>query len=736
MRKNIEEALYLLENKPPKSASAERILILSEIMGKNKDLPQPLRFANMLQELLDRVSVPIEKHDLIAGRALDRTLTEDEERIFEDFIRSPDYPRRSAFLDSGHCTYSWQDVVTLGLPGLKKRALDSLSSHPQPEKRVFLEGVLGVYAALENYLKRYEMAAREMEMIALAENLRRAREEKPEDLASALQLLFIITLVDCAYVTPNPTLRVGRLDRILYPLYKKGIENGTLTREQAKRYITDYYCKHNLCMGRGEHQVGDKSNATTFDRITNFDAPQYLPLGGRGHINELTYLMCECIVPGFKNPVAVFSYYRGMSAEHPELWKTLTEKALESSSLMFYNDDNVISTYKRLGIPEEQCKKYEHFGCNWASLGDNSAWMQGGPGSRHYRAYESEEEKKEFALRPYMRTNAPHSWPEDLNIVLRELAAKEADGISIEDVYSGFFARMGEFIDRKLAVLAHELEIRKRKPSRVLTYGDCFFGDSVKNAECFSAGAEYHFEFQAFQMFGTVADSFITVEKLVFEDKKTTLSELVKALDADFVGYERLLAMCRAVPKYGSDTDHTNAVAHRLARTASDLVIEKSKPYLKSMKLFLEPCMQSDTWHLKYGEQYGATPDGRLAGRTFSQNARPSNGACVGGVTGMLNSMLSVPSDAIVSGALNLDVSRADFDGETGITVFGSLLSTYFDRGGLHAQVSCINADELIEAQKHPESHRDIRVRVTGYSGIFVDVCKRLQDDIIERAKG
>jgi pyruvate-formate lyase len=82
---------------------------------------------------------------------------------------------------------------------------------------------------------------------------------------------------------------------------------------------------------------------------------------------------------------------------------------------------------------------------------------------------------------------------------------------------------------------------------------------------------------------------------------------------------------------------------------------------------------------------------------------------------------------------LNLDISPDQFRGEEGRMLFGALLGTYFNRGGLHAQVSCADVNELIDAQMHPERHRDLRVRVTGYSGIFVDICKRLQDDIIAR---
>ena len=183
------------------------------------------------------------------------------------------------------------------------------------------------------------------------------------------------------------------------------------------------------------------------------------------------------------------------------------------------------------------------------------------------------------------------------------------------------------------------------------------------------------------------------------------------------------------------DTPLSNKHAKRLSHTSSEMVIEKNRPYFEKERLFLVPCMQSDTWHLKMGETFGATPDGRLANTPFSQNTRPTNGVCVNGLTAMFNSMLNLPYDGLVSGALNLDIDQKQFEGERGRWLFAALLSSYFNRGGLHAQVTCANAEDMIDAQKNPHLHRDLRVRVTGYSGVFVDICERLQNDIIERLK-
>lgn len=739
LSRNIAEAEEALESKPLYATSIERIQILDRLKSEYKELPHPKRFARVLRILLEEVSVPIEPHDLIAGRCVDRELSEAEEELFQKFITHPDYPKGRILLGSGHCAYDWEDVVSLGLPGLRARAERSLLAASDVEKRSFLEAIIEIYDAITGYLLRYAEAARRLGMDGLSDRCTRAATERPDSFDVALQLLWIITMIDCAYITENPTLTVGRLDRILLPLYEKDVKSGRMTRDDAAAFITDYYCKHNLIMGKGEHQVGNAENSTTFQRICNFDAPQYLLLGGTDQndapaVNELSQLFAECVRPKFKNPVIVVYYFRGMNETHPDFWRVLTEKAMQSASLMFYNDTSIKSVYRRMGIPEEDVHDYIHFGCNWPSLGTKAAWLQGGPSSLKFDAFYSEEEKNEVRV-PYMRTGGKYGWPEVFVNTMRVLAERDPESVSIEDFYSAFAERMEAFVDRKLKRAVRELEVRKRRPAAVLTFGDAFFRDSVLNGECFSAGAKYHFELQSFQMFGTVADCFITVDRLVFIEKKLTLAKLLEAVDADFEGYPEILALCRKVEKYGSDTPHSNAHAKRLATLASDIVIERSKPYLASSGVLLAPCMQSDTWHLKYGTKYTATPDGRLAYTPYSQNARPSNGACVNGMTAMLNAMLSVPSDGYLSGALNLDVDPKQFAGEKGRALFASILAVYFNRGGLHAQVSAANGEDLIDAQKHPERHRDLRVRVTGYSGIFVDISKPLQDDIIERFK-
>ncbi len=734
--RNIDEARAVLTEKPLHAADAERILIAHSLMGKNAYEPQPVRFAHAMSEILDRVSVPLEEYDLIAGRVVHRELTEEEEAIFAELRRDPCSPYKGTIFSSGHCSYDWEMIAELGLPGLIEKAKASLSEKTDEGRRIFLSSLIEVYEAISRYILRYAEAAQEKNMPDLAQTLKKAATEKPSDMRTVLQLFWIITLIDCSYISPNPTLTVGRLDKILYPFYKADIESGRLTREEAAELITDYYCKHNLNMGRGEHQVGDASNSTTFERIFNFDAPQYLLLGGTDidgeyTVNDLTHLFAECIQPQFKNPVVVFYYAPGMDKAHPGLWKKLTEKALLSSSLMFYNDANIKSAYRRLGLQDEEFENYHHFGCNWPSPGSHSFWINGSPSSKHYSAFESKEEK-DLLLHSFTRI-PERGWQDVFINILRSL--RDDPEATIDLVYEKYFAYMEEYISNKTERGVRELRIRRRKPYAVCSFTDCFTARPIERGECFTACAEYIFAIMNFQMFGTVADCFTVTDALVFREKKLTLAELIDAVDANFEGHSRVLALCRRVPKYGSDDALSNTHVYRLADGMASISREYAQKYLRSDGFLLVPCLQSDTWHLKYGREYGATPDGRLAGMPFSQNSRPANGSCTNGLTAMFNSMLNIPSYGFLSGALNLDVDRKQFEGEDGHRLFASLLALYLDRGGLHAQVTAVRPEDLLDAQINPQMHKDLRVRITGYSGVFVDISKPLQDDIIERMK-
>ena len=738
MMTNVEEARRALTEKPLKATSINRIRVLNALRDKYSHLPQPLRFAGVMRDFLSEIDIPLEKGDIIAGRYVDKATDDEEEKLYEKFIRDGGNVYKTTLFETGHCTLDWEDLVKSGLTGLKARALKSLKAHAGDRDACdFLKGAIGFYDALIGFIRRYAEKADKTGMHEVADVLRAISQRAPDSFYEALQLCWMVAFIDCAYITANPTLSVGRLDVILYPLYLKDKRRG-VSDERIKEIIVDYYCKHNLIMGRGEHQLGDESNTTGWDRILNFDAPQYLHIAGtdadgKPAVNRLTELFAECICPGLKNPVTVVRYYKGMAQDHPRLWKTLMEKSLKSCSLMFYNDNDVIEALMRMGVPEADAREYEHFGCNWASLGKNSCWMASSPRSKHFSPELSDEEKKEFAIN-YHRSNLPNGWVDDFIKAVRKLTESGAQPDSIEAVYDGFFDRMSAFFDYKLDNLKRELDARCKHPSAIITYGDCFRVPPIEQGAANNASAaKWHFEIQTLMCFASVADNFTVVDKLVYRDGKYTLKQLLEAIDADYVGYDEIFAAAKAVPKFGSDDSLSNYHAAKLLTRYTDLVRDKTLPYAEKYRIALMPSVQSDTRNIVMGAGCGASFDARKAGEPFSQNSRPSFGACTSGFTGMLMSLLALPMNRLASGSLNVDIQPKDYPGEEGVKMLGRIAAAYFDNGGLHMQISCLSVDELKDAQLHPERHRDLMVRVTGYSGVFVDMGRDVQNYIIER---
>ncbi len=737
---NVEEAKQALTQKPLFATSVERIKIMASLQNAYCDQPQPIRFGKIMNDLLANVSVPLQPYDMFAGRCVDRELTSAEEKDFQAFLAS-DNVYKTAVFSTGHCTLCWQDLVSLGLNGLKNRAKRQLSKQTDEKKQIFLQGAILIYQALQKFALRYAHAAKQAGMQELALCLRTIAYKKPQTFYQALQLCWLVAFVDCAYITENPTLTLGRLDQVLIDFYQNDIQSGVLDEALARRYITDFYCKHNLMMGRGEHQVGDATNSTTFQRILNFDAPQYLQIAGtdkkgKSAVNALTYLFAECVQPAFKNPVLVVRYHKGLNQQHPALWKILCQKARESASMMIYNDDDVIAAIKGLGLPLSVARKYEHFGCNWATLGVNSVWVHMDPSAVKFCPDISQQEKDIVSV-PYDRCNSPYGWPHDFAQMLIALKDKNALPKNIDGVYNVFFEAFEQYLQKKLQRLSLEMRIRKRNPSALLIYGDCFYPLPIKRAESSAAGgSDYYFELQSIQGLATVIDSFIAIDSLVFRQKYVDFSTFVTAMQNNFVGYESLHTAISKVEFWGSDSHLSNKHAARFANRFAQSVIAAAKPYTQKEGIVLLPSLQSDTWHLKYGAIACATPNGRKAGEVYSQNSKPTDSACVNGALAMLNALRKMPFHRFTSGAVNLDIQPADFEGESGLRNLCAMLGAYMNCGGLQLQVSSVDVATLKEAQICPQKHQDLRVRVTGYSGVFVDIGKNLQDDIIRRMNG
>lgn len=706
----IAEALDALRTKPVRSTTMERLRLTIEADEMVTDLPQPLQLGEGLYHLLNNISTPLAPHDLLAGRITEEVPGEADEALFQDTVVAwnnrgiPPWMR-----DGGHECFAWNRLLDHGLSDLESQAranLEALHTANAPiERQQFLQGAIGVYRALRRYAHRYAETARGAGMCAIANNCAAAAERAPKTFAEALQLIWLVGHVYCSMASINPTLTFGRLDELLLPFYRTDLAVGRLTHDEAAALISDFYCKNNLILGRGEHQMsGGSEGDTGWQRNLTYDAPQYIVLGGRrldgsANCNELTALFLERIVPRFENPVVVLRYTPDLQSE---LWRTACDKMRANASMMVYNDAAIIPAMIEACIAPEHAVTYTMHGCNWPDV----------PGVQR----------------------TAHTHNTILPDHMRQAILDMADDIeSIAPIEQRFLEIASTEIRQQCAMLRQRMATWHNLAPGILRLDDCFLDGPIERAQSWEMGGVPHRNLiVALCGLASAADALTAVESLVFGGGDVSLAELKRALEGDFVGWEALHRHCLAAPKFGQDNPVADGHAVRLLNALLD-EIHRARGAGTDDAMLVFCCLESDMRHIRFGFTLGATADGRRAGEPISENSGPAAGVCTNGLTAMLRSMIKLPLHRVHSGALNVRMQPRLFRGEEGLNTLAALLRTYMEAGGLQVQLSFVDTAVLRDAQAHPAHYRDLMVRITGYSAAFVDMARHAQDEIIRR---
>jgi formate C-acetyltransferase len=413
----------------------------------------------------------------------------------------------------------------------------------------------------------------------------------------------------------------------------------------------------------------------------------------------LTELFLERVVPRFENPVVVFRY----TPETPESVSLLVcEKMRANASVMVYNDENVIPAMVHAGIAEGDAITYTMHGCNWPDV-------------------------------PGIERRFCHCAAELPRYVLDTLGDADSRLESIDDVYEGVAARFRKEIERACDRLREERRRWDELSPGPLRADDCFLDGPIAQARSWQfGGLKYDQVTCPVWSLATASDSLAALDELVFQSKAVPLDALKEALRADFAGCEHLRKRCLNAPKFGRDDSRADGHAVRLL----DMVLQETDRASRldsDDPVIVFRCLETDMAHIRFGKGLGATPDGRRAGQPTSENTSPYPGSATKGITGLLRSVAKLPLRRVHSGALNVRLQPRLSAGEEGLARLANLLRTYFDMGGLQVQLSFADVQELRDAQANPERHRDLMVRITGYSAAFVDMSAAAQEEIIRR---
>ena len=302
---------------------------------------------------------------------------------------------------------------------------------------------------------------------------------------------------------------------------------------------------------------------------------------------------------------------------------------------------------------------------------------------------------------------------------------------TFEDVFAAFRRQLQHFLEIKIAgnqVIEQMYARLMPAPFLSVITDDCIRKGKDYNA----GGARYNHTFIQFVGIGSLTDSLAAIRQVVFDEGELSLEELVAALDADFAGREPLRQkLLHRTHKYGNDDEYADELMVR----AFDVVVEEvdGRPNTKGGCYQVE--MLPTTCHVYFGSVTGAMPDGRNAGLALSEGISPVQGADRRGPTAVIKSAAKMDHLKTGGTLLNMKVTPALLQDETGIDRLTQLVRSYFKLDGHHVQFNVVTAATLRQAQAQPEAHRDLIVRVAGYSDYFCDLSRELQEEIIARTE-
>ncbi len=598
-----------------------------------------------------------------------------------------------------HATADYKKVLEKGINGIIGEIDESLKIHKKQEEKDFLNGIKKVAEALIEWAhicsqKAAKLAAEvtntehKENLIRLSKALLNVPENKPSGFYEAVLSIYV-----CFSADPDS---VGTLDRYLTPFYRYDIENGTITREEAKEYLQELFLMI---------QAATNAGNVNFTRggESHFCIGGYLADGSDG-FNEVSYLIVESLMelPTYipqvtlrwteKTPYEVLRFM--MNAERND----------KNKRIAFTNDEKRIKCYTEIcGIPYERAVSYTTVGCNEpAFLG---AITGGNSTANILKPIETLFHKKSESI-----INAK-SFDEFYGIFEKELFSDLKKICDYDDKYNLLRARDINYLS------------------------SLFFNGCIENAKSLTQGGG-DVVIASPQLIGitNVIDSLITVKQFVFDEKLFTMQELVDALKADWRGYEDLRTVIIKKGKFfGNDDALSDSAAQRLYESFCNYLKDKRNVF--GYHWLIGDLLGYNEHHKWFGEKTKSTPDGRFAGDLLKFGIGQSEGRDRNGLTALLNSIALLDKNAISCGAtvtnISLDEQLIKNDEYFEKTV--DMFETYFKNGGIHFQLTYVSKEDLLAAKENPENYGNLRVRVTGFSDYFVKLNDSIQDDIIER---
>lgn len=781
----------VLDEKP--YIDAQRAVLATQVYRENQNQPRVMVRALMLQKILENMSIYIEDKTLIVGNQATKNknapifpeytmefvlneldlfekrdgdvfyITEETKQQLRDiapFWENNNLRARgeallpeevSVFMETGvfgmegklnagdaHLAVNYEKILAFGLKGYEERVKDlkaklDLTDPDSIDKNIFYKAVLIVIEAVHQFAQRYSKLAQELadkekdskrkaELLEISRVCAKVPYESATSFYEAVQSVWFIQLI-LQIESNGHSLSYGRFDQYMYPYYIKDIQEKVITKDEALELLTCLWIK-TLTINKVRSQAHTLSSA---------GSPMYqnVTIGGqtpdkKDAVNELSFVVLQSVAQTrLTQPNLTVRYHKNIN-------KAFFDDCIEVMKLGFgmpalNNDEIIIPSFINWGVKEEDAYNYSAIGCVETAV----------PGKWGYRCTGMSYINFPRVLLCAMNDGV------DLTTGKRFTKGYGyfKDMKSYEELLSAWDKTVREMTRYSVIVENAIDKASERDVPDILCSAltdDCIGrGKTIKEG-----GAVYDFISGLQVGIANMADSLAAIKKLVFEEKKITPTQLWNAILDDFQSDEnkKIQAMLiDEVPKYGNDIDYVD-----------NLVVEAYDSYLDEIKKYPNTRYHrgpiggiryggTSSISANVGQGMGtmATPDGRNAYEPLAEGCSPAHNADKNGPTAVFKSVAKLPTEKITGGVLlNQKMTPQMLSTEENKQKLEMLIRAFFNRlHGYHVQYNIVSRETLIDAQKYPEKHKDLIVRVAGYSAFFNVLSKKTQDDIIGRTE-
>jgi formate C-acetyltransferase len=602
-------------------------------------------------------------------------------------------------------------------------ALDFLNDPDALRKQEELRAMDIAAAAIVRLAERHADAARKLakseknkarkaELLQIAEVCSWVPRRAPRNFREAIQSYWFVHLGVIIELNTWDSFNPGRLDQHLYPYYRRGLEDGTLTEDRARELLQAFWVKFNNQPAPPKVGVTAEESATYTDFcLINLGG---VTPDGRDGVNDLSYLILDVIQEmRLLQPSSMVQ----ISSKTPDRF---LKRALDIVKTGFgqpsiFNTEAIIQEMLRQGKSLEDARSGGASGCVEAGVF--------GKENYNLTGYFNLTKVLELALnngldpRTGKRLGPETGRPETF--------------ASFPELFQAFEVQLRRFIDIKIRgnnVIERLYAEYLPAPFLSLIIDDCL----ARGRDYHDGGARYNTSYIQGVGLGTITDSLAAIRHHVFETKSVRMRRLLTALKADFKGQEFLRQLLvNKSPKYGNDDDRADDILRGVFEAYYQAVNGRPNTKGGSYRINLLPT----TVHVYFGTVIGATPDGRRAGQPLSEGISPVQGADRKGPTAVIKSAAKIDHIRTGGTLLNQKFTPQLLASDQGLANLAHLVRSYFKLDGHHIQFNVVTGETLRQAQKYPERFRDLIVRVAGYSDYFVDLSPDLQAEIIRRTE-